>query len=584
MARALRLAGPSTALLGLPLLGVAIGGCQFLAPPPLELEMLVGSALKGFCQEAAKAIAQAPPRLADRTPVLLRCRAAGSGDVVSEMESHARGVLQGGQAADDPRIPTLVSVDGEIYLDLLRHRLQRLAPTRELIPAPADAPALASSPMVFMTTPALAKGLDRPDPFTALARSSDHRQLDPAGPSQPIRFVHTAPTRSNSGLQTLVAMVAEVAGKRPEALTLADVQAHGDQVAAIQRHVTRYGSSTDQLARTMQRNGPFWASVGSVYESSVVAVNASRQGDQEPLKAVYPRATYASTMRAILPEAPWVSPQERQAALLIIERLQREDVQRLAADQGLRPANPAVPPSRVTAAYGADPRAVYDSLRAPKPEVVEAIITLWRNQAKKPSRVALVVDSSGSMQGEKLPAAQRSLQAYLAQIGPRDTVGLFDFDNRLRPPVVVTGGAQAGGSGNGSGAAAGGAASAGGAAGARFIASLQAEGGTVLYDAIRQGRDWLRSTRRPGEILAVVVLTDGQDNGSRLSLEALGGELKRSGFASDERIGVFTMGYGNQGDFDADVLRRIAESNGGDFTTGTADSIRRRMEDLQMAF
>ncbi len=571
MARAQRSAGPSTALLALPLLGLWIGGCSLLAPPPLELEMLVGSALKGFCKEAAKAIAQAPPRLADRTPVLLRCRSAGSGDVVSEMESHARGVLQGGQPADDPRIPTLLSVDGEIYLDLLRHRLQRLAPTRELIPGAADAPALASSPMVFMTTPALAKGLDRPNPFTALARSSDHRQLDPAGPSQPIRFVHTAPTRSNSGLQTLVAMVAEVAGKRPEVLTLADVQAHGDQVAAIQRHVTRYGSSTDELARAMQRNGPFWASVGSVYESSVVAVNASRQGDQEPLKAVYPRATYASTMRAILPDAPWVSPQEKQAALLIIERLQREDVQRLAADQGLRPANPAVPPSRVTAAYGADPRAVYDSLRAPKPEVVEAIITLWRNQAKKPSRVALVVDSSGSMKGEKLPAAQRSLQAYLAQIGPRDTVGLFDFDNRLRPPVVVTGGGPVGGP-------------AGGAAAARFIASLEAEGGTVLYDAIREGRDWLRSTRRPGEILAVVVLTDGQDNGSRLSLEGLGGELKRSGFASDERIGVFTMGYGNQGDFDADVLRRIAESNGGDFTTGTADSIRRRMEDLQMAF
>lgn len=561
MARPLRLAALAAALLGLP-----ISACGLLAPPPLEVEMLVGSALKGFCQEAARAIAQDPPRLADRTPVQLRCRAAGSGDVVNEIESHARGVLQGGQAADDPRIPTLLSVDGEIYQELLRHRLQRLAPTRELIPAPADAPALASSPMVFMTTPALAKGLDRPDPFGALARSSDHRQLDPAGPSQPIRYVHTAPTRSNSGLQTLVAMVAEVAGKRPQALTLADVRAHGDQVAAIERHVTRYGSSTDELARAMQRNGPFWASVASVYESSVVAVNAARSADQEPLQAVYPRATYSSTMRAILPDAPWVSPAEKQAAQLLMERLQREDIQRLAAQQGLRPANPAVPANRVTAAYGADPRAVYDSLRAPPPEVVEAIITLWRNQAKKPSRVALVVDSSGSMKGEKLPAAQRSLQAYLAQIGPRDTVGLFDFDNRLRPPVVVTG--------NGTDAE----------RGSRFIADLQAEGGTVLYDAIRQGRDWLRSTRRPGEILAVVVLTDGQDNGSRLSLDGLGSELRSSGFATDERIGVFTMGYGNQGDFDAEVLRWIAESNGGDFATGTPDSIRRRMEDLQMAF
>ena len=53
MARALRLAALTAGLLGLP-----ISGCNLLAPPPLELEMLVGSALTGFCQEAAKAIAQ----------------------------------------------------------------------------------------------------------------------------------------------------------------------------------------------------------------------------------------------------------------------------------------------------------------------------------------------------------------------------------------------------------------------------------------------------------------------------------------------------------------------------------------------
>lgn len=548
---------------------LSLAGCSLWTPPPLELEMLVGSALKGFCQSAAAAIAKDPPQLPDRTPVLLRCRSAGSGDVVQQIEDQARGVLQGGGAADDPRIPTLLSVDGEIYLELLRHRLQRLAPTRELIPLPADAPALASSPMVLMTMPELAKGLNRPDPFTALARSSDHHQLDPSGPFQPIRFVHTAPTRSNSGLQTVVAMVAEVSGKRPEQLTVADVRAHANQLQAIQRHVTRYGSSTDELARAMQRNGVFWASVGAVYESSVVGVNSRRRPDQEAMKAVYPRATYASTMRVILPNAPWVSEREKQAALLLIERLQQPAIQQLAAAEGLRPANPAVPANRVTAALGVDPGAVYDSLRAPKPEVVEAIIQVWRDLAKKPSRVALVVDSSGSMKGEKLAAVQRSLQLYLAQIGPRDTVGLFDFDASLRPPVVLRGGNDSPGSG---------------AAGSRFVSSLLAEGGTRLYDAVRQGRDWLLSSRKPGEILAVVVLTDGQDNGSTLPLEALISALKQSGFGADERIAVFTIGYGNQGDFDGDVLKRIALGNGGEFATGTPESIRKRMEDLQLAF
>lgn len=529
--------------------------------------MLVGSALGGFCTEAAAAIGKDPPRLSDGTPVSLVCRSAGSGDVVSEMEDHARNVIQAGGDPADPRIPTLLSVDGEIYHELLRHRLQRLAPTLDLIPPPSDAPALATSPMVFMTTPALAKGLDRSDPFQALGRSSDHHQLDPGGPRQPIRYVHTAPTRSNSGLQTLVAMVAEVAGKRPETLTVADVQSHAADVKAIERHVTRYGSSTEELARAMQRNGVFWASVASVYESSVVGLNASRGPEQERLQAVYPRATYSSTMRAILPQAPWVSPRQREGALLLVERLQRADIQRLAAEQGLRPANPAVPASRVTPANGADPRAVYDTLRAPKPEVVEAIIRLWRDQAKKPSRVALVVDSSGSMSGAKLPAVQRSLQAYLGQIGPRDVVALFDFDSVVRPPVVLRGGAAAEAD-----------------QAQQFVGTLKADGGTALYDAVLQGRDWLQRTRRPGEILAVVVLTDGKDNGSRLNLESLGTELARSGFRSDERIGVFTIGYGGEGDYDASVLKRIAESNGGEFAAGTPESIRRRMEDLQMAF
>jgi len=425
------------------LLPLLLAGCAGLpVGPQLELTMLTGSALGSSCQAWAATIRQDPPRLPDGTRVLLRCRSAGSGDVIAEMQQHAQAVLRAGGNPEDPRIPTLVSLDGEISEDLLRHRLQALAPTRSLIPPVGDAPALASSPMVLMTTPALAPGLRRADPYQALARSADHRQLDAAAPAQQIRFVHTAPTRSNSGLQTLVAMVSEVSGKRPDQLTIADVQASAPAITAIQNHITRYGASTDQLARAMQRNGVFWASVGSVYESSVVAVNGRRQPGQDPLVAVYPRATFSSTMRAILPTAPWVSPRERQAALLLIERLQQPALQKLVADQGLRPANPAVPPRRVTAALGVDPTAVYDSLRAPRPEVVEAMISLWRDITKKPSRVALVVDTSGSMAGAKLPAVQRSLQSYLAQIGPRDVVGLIDFDDVVRPPVVLRGGAS----------------------------------------------------------------------------------------------------------------------------------------------
>jgi Ca-activated chloride channel family protein len=124
---------------------------------------------------------------------------------------------------------------------------------------------------------------------------------------------------------------------------------------------------------------------------------------------------------------------------------------------------------------------------------------------------------------------------------------------------------------------------AGASAAPALIARLVADGGTRLHDAVLAGRDWLRRTRQPGEILAVVVLTDGVDSSSRLSLDGLQEQLRRSGFEGDERIGVFTIGYGG-GEYNADVLKQIAQRNGGEFVEGGVDSIRRRMEELQMAF
>ncbi len=101
---------------------------------------------------------------------------------------------------------------------------------------------------------------------------------------------------------------------------------------------------------------------------------------------------------------------------------------------------------------------------------------------------------------------------------------------------------------------------------------------------MRAGHDWLRSTRQPGEILAVVVLTDGRDNRSSVSLQQLNALLGRSGLEGDDRISVFSVGYGGKGDYDDAVLRALAEGNGGEFAAGTPQTIRQRMEALQLAF
>jgi Ca-activated chloride channel family protein len=61
-------------------------------------------------------------------------------------------------------------------------------------------------------------------------------------------------------------------------------------------------------------------------------------------------------------------------------------------------------------------------------------------------------------------------------------------------------------------------------------------------------------------------------------------ELQKSGFSSDQRIAFFTVGYGNAGEFNPDILKQIAELNGGYYSQGDPASIARLMANLQTEF
>ncbi|MCA1992268.1 MAG: VWA domain-containing protein, partial [Coleofasciculus sp. S288] len=186
--------------------------------------------------------------------------------------------------------------------------------------------------------------------------------------------------------------------------------------------------------------------------------------------------------------------------------------------------------------------------------------------AKKPSQVVIVVDSSNSMSGGKLPAVQNTLRHYIENLGPKERVALIDFDWEIRPPVEVDGTPQ------------------GRDRGMEFIANLQVDGGTQLYDAALYARNWLQQNRREDAINAVVVLTDGEDTNSDINLEQLRQELEKSNFNSEQRIAFFTIGYGNEGEFNPKVLQQIAQLNGGYYRKGDPRTISSLMSDLQLEF
>ena len=534
----------------------------------IQVKLLFGSALGDFCQQASIKFNQQKPKLDNGQEFYISCEVKGSGDVVADVMAQAQQFKTGKLVAGAPELPTVISVDGEIYQNQLIFQVNQIYPGQNYIPAIADSPLVASSPMVFMTSPEVAQGLSKLNtPFKTFVNANVLKDISPTAGVVPFTYVHTAPTRSNSGLQSLVAQYAEVSGKRPEQLTVADIQTYQNQIKQIQSKVTRYGVSTNALAKSMVANGQFWAAIGSVYESSVIAANSSLQAGQPRYQAVYPKSTFSSNMRLIVPNAPWMDANKKAAAQKVVTYLQSNEAQQILTELGLRPGTPGVAlGSKFTADFGVDPQAKYDSYRPPQPQVVEAMVKNWQEQAKKPSLVMVVIDTSGSMKGARISAMQSTLQSYVNSLTPKDTIAMMDFNSIINAPVLIEGTPE------------------GKAKGLQYVASLKAAGQTKLYDATLAGRNWLQQNLKKDSTNAVLVLTDGADSGSNTSIDQLLGELKKSGFETDQRISIFTIGYGDEKEFSPKALQDIAQQNAGYYTKGEPETIARLLADIQVEF
>ena len=113
-----------------------------------------------------------------------------------------------------------------------------------------------------------------------------------------------------------------------------------------------------------------------------------------------------------------------------------------------------------------------------------------RPELETPREAVFVLDRSGSMEGERINAAKRALSTALEALGPQDRFEILAFDDACESfrhePVPAT--------------------SANIAAARRWIASIEADGGTEALPALERA-----AIRRviPGRVRTVLFLTDG---------------------------------------------------------------------------
>ena len=458
--------------------------------------------------------------------------------------------------------------------------------------AAAASPALVGEPESFTHTPVvfgvpetMAKALGWPGTEIGIA---DFARLcaDPEGwgsVGKPLwgsfKISKTNPNTSTTGLSTILMQSYEASGKTAD-LTADDVQAAADFSRVFEECVIHYGDTTGKvLSRLYDQTqngtgGSGYVSAIAIEETSLLNYNQGNPDShtvqpgekltppKEKLVAVYPKggSLWSDNPVTVL-GAPWVTDVQREAGLAFAAFLQSEAAQRILPEYGFRPLDESVPLGALfTEKYGVDPAQPTVTLAKPAVDVVSAAIDQW-TQIRKPSSVLEVIDISGSMDDpigdgrSKLDGAIEGAQKTLGHFRRTDEVGVWAFTTGLQGPAgenvaVVREVSPL----------------------ASDLESLQSSiedlrfsnrQGTPLYDAIAAAYDEMRQRAEPGRINAIVVLSDGQDTDSSMSLDSLLAKIGRSSREGDDSapVRIFPIAYGEGADTSS--LRRIAEATGG---------------------
>lgn len=337
----------------------------------------------------------------------------------------------------------------------------------------------------------------------------------------------TDPKTSSTGRSVLLALYAMAAGMPPEILTLDDI--YDDDVVRYVRDfqglIDHYFIGTTVM-NTKIHQGPQFGqfflmpedNLIHLYEGTERAYFGGIRKSAPKIKPnsmvmIYPKeGSMARNNCACIVTAPWVTPEHVEGANLWIDFLREDEQQLDFMDAGFRSVTDIPlthPRSKITAAYGLTPRTPAKTMNVAliKPDVAAAIDESW-NDVKRTSVVTFVVDTSGSMLGNKMKQAKEGLILALDNMAPNNQVGYVSFDDTIHTVVPVghlsiTGPVIVG-----------------------EIRATQARGETALYDAVRKGVQITDGAEGPVDaIRAVVVLTDGQANKGATELDNIIGMM-----------------------------------------------------------
>jgi Ca-activated chloride channel family protein len=178
----------------------------------------------------------------------------------------------------------------------------------------------------------------------------------------------------------------------------------------------------------------------------------------------------------------------------------------------------------------------------------DAFLGVWvdvpagaRARVRAPVDVALVIDTSGSMEGAKIQAARASARTIVGRLADGDVLSVDTFSDHARtllPPMVLTPETRA--------------------RALSIIAELGASGSTNMFEGLELAEMHVAQAPADHPVRRIVMISDGQANVGPSSPQALG-ELAQRSLSLGAQVTSLGVGL----DYDERTLDAIAERTSG---------------------
>ncbi len=525
----------------------------------VTISIVYGSEKQAWLEPLVQQFNDAHNKTSDGKTIVVEATAMGSIESV-------RGIIEGTLQ------PTVWSPASSVYIPVANSEWKK-SHTDDLVSGtPKD---LVLSPVVIAMWRPMAQALGWPDKalgwedIAQLAISEEGWSAYGHPEWGQFKFGHTHPAYSNSGIVSIIAEAYAGLGKQ-RGLTEADLKSTElkDFMTSVESSVIHYGTSTGFFGDRMFERGPSYLSAAVLYENLIVAQETKRingQSSQIPVVAIYPKeGTFWSNHPYAVLNAPWVTAEQKEAAGLFETFLLDKPQQLKSLELGFRPADPSIPlTAPLDTQHGVDTNQPQTILEIPSAQVIEGIQSLWQ-QTKKPVDLIVVMDISGSMEGDKITTARASLMQFVQKLDDRDRLRIDLFSSNISTLTPLT------------------------EIGIKrqqvldSVSGIFEQGNTTLYDATLKAYQDLPAEGDPKHIRAIVVLTDGQDTSSLATLQQVIDQIQNSESEGGNAIKVFTIAFGE--DADKEVLKSIANPSGGKQYDSSPETIQKIYDEIATFF